>query len=60
MGYLLNNQKQRFFKKNFFYFIVRSDNKTSYFFLEDLPLVSHWVAEIQEAKEFYEWFTRLT
>lgn len=60
-GVLLDDKQARwFFKKNFFYFIVRSDSKTSYFFLEDLPAVSHWVAEIHEAKEFYEWFGRLT
>lgn len=60
-GILLESAQARwFFKRNHYYFIVRSDSKTSYFFHENLDLVNYWVSVIHEAKEFYEWFQKLT
>ena len=43
-GVLLDEKSSRwFFKKNYYYFIVRSDAKTSYFFMDNLDLVNTWV-----------------
>ena len=43
-GVLLEAAQARwFFKRNHYYFIVRSDSKTSYFFHENLKLVNYWV-----------------
>lgn len=39
-----------------YYFVVRSDQKTSYFFLDNLDLANNWTQEIHRAKSFYEWF----
>lgn len=53
-------QSKWFFKRNQYYFIVRSDNKTSYFFCDNLDLVQYWQQEIHQAKEFNEWYRKLT
>lgn len=39
-------QAKWFFKRDQFYFIVRSDSKTSYFFLDKLELAQFWTKEI--------------
>ena len=38
---------------------MRSDAKTSYFFLDKLELAQFWTQEIHEAIEFYNWFLAL-
>lgn len=53
-------QAKWFFKRGQYYFIVRSDSKTSYFFLDNLDIVNCWTNEIRSAKEFYDWFQALT
>jgi hypothetical protein len=53
-------QSKWFFKRGHYYFVVRSESKTSYFFLDNLDLANHWTSEILKAKEFYEWFQSLT
>ena len=60
-GVLFNEKQSKwFFKRNQYYFIVRSDNKTSYFFCDNLDLVQYWQQEIHQAKEFNEWYRKLT
>lgn len=59
-GVLLEERQSKwFFKRDQFYFIVRSDAKTSYFFLDKLELAQFWTQEIHEAIEFYNWFLAL-
>ena len=53
-------QSKWFFKKGQYYFIVRSDSKTSYFYLDNLDMINYWQTAIKEAKEFYKWFQKLT
>jgi len=53
-------QAKWFFKKGQYYFIVRSEAKTCYFFHDNLDLVNYWIREIHDAKQFYEWFQILT
>jgi len=53
-------QSKWFFKKGQYYFIVRSNEKTSYFFMDNLDLVNYWTREIAQAKAFYDWFQSLT
>jgi len=55
-----DKQAKWFFKRGQYYFIVRSDAKTSYFFLDNLDLINYWTNEIHDAKEFYDWFQALT
>jgi len=52
-------QSKWFFKKGQYYFIVRSDNKTSYFCNDNLDLVNYWPRVIHQAKEFHEWYKHL-
>lgn len=60
-GVLLEERQAKwFFKKGQYYFIVRSEQKTSYFFHDNLDLVNTWCREIHKAKEFYDWFQQLT
>jgi hypothetical protein len=40
-------QAKWFFKRGQYYFIVRSDSKTSYFFLDNLDIVNCWTNEIR-------------
>mmetsp|Transcript_650 Transcript_650/g.761 ORF Transcript_650/g.761 Transcript_650/m.761 type:complete len:99 (+) Transcript_650:1480-1776(+) len=56
-GVLLEERQSKwFFKKGMFYFVVRAETKTSYFFSDNLDLAKHWTKEIHQAKEFYDWF----
>ena len=56
-GLLFDETKSKwFFKKGQYYFIVRTLEKTSYFFLDNLDMVSQWAREIHQAKEFFDWF----
>ena len=60
-GLLFDESKSKwFFKKGQYYFIVRTLEKTSYFFLDNLDMVSQWAREIHQAKEFFDWFQSLT
>ena len=60
-GLILEEAKSKwFFKKGQYYFIVRSNDKTSYFFMDNLDLVNYWTKEISQAKKFYDWFQTLT
>lgn len=54
-----NKQSKWFFKKGNYYFIVRSESKTSWFCYENLDLVNYWTREIFFAKEFHEWYKML-
>ena len=54
-----NKQTKWFYKKGHYYFIVRSDSKTSWFCYENLDMVNNWTREIHQAKEFYEWYKTL-
>ena len=40
------NQAKWYFKRNSYYFVIRSDNKTSVFFHDNLDLVNYWTSEI--------------
>jgi hypothetical protein len=55
---LLLDEKQSkwFFKRSNYYFIVRSDSKTSYFYVDNLDMANYWANEIRFAKEFYDWY----
>jgi len=46
-------------KKGQYYFIVRSDSKTSYFCCDNLDLINFWTREIHAAKAFHEWYKNL-
>ena len=60
-GVLLEERQSKwFFKKGQYYFVVRSDNKTSYFYLDNLDLASYWTRAIHQAKNFYDWYQTLT
>ena len=60
-GVLLEEKQGKwFFKKGQYYFIIRSESKTCYFFHDNLDLVQYWIHEIHHAKQFYEWFKMLT
>jgi hypothetical protein len=54
-----NKQSKWFFKKGNYYFIVRSESKTSWFCYENLDLVNYWTQEIHFAKQFHEWYKNL-
>lgn len=59
-GVTLENKNHKwFFKKGYYYFLVRSEQKTSWFCYENLDLVNYWTKEIYFAKEFHEWYKRL-
>jgi len=58
-GTLFEEKQKWFFKKGMYYFIVRSDSKTSYFCMDNLDLVNYWTTEIHQAKAFHEWFIKL-
>jgi hypothetical protein len=56
-GLIFDETKSKwFFKKGQYYFIVRSNDKTSYFFMDNLDLVNYWTKEIDNAMKFYNWF----
>jgi len=42
-------------KKNMYYFQVRTAQKNSIFYLNNLDLVQFWINEIHQAKMFYGW-----
>lgn len=59
-GLIFENKNSKwFFKKGYYYFIVRSESKTSWFCYENLDLINYWTKEIQFAKEFHEWYKKL-
>ena len=59
-GLLLDEKQSKwFFKRGNYYFIVRSDTKTSYFYLDNLDMANYWTNEIRFAKEFYDWYQKI-
>ena len=59
-GVLIQDKSSKwFFKKGQYHFIVRSDNKTSYFYHDNLDMINYWTAEIHQAKEFNGWYKSL-
>ena len=54
-----DKQSKWFFKKGQYHFIVRSDQKTSYFYHDNLDIINYWTREIHQAKEFNEWYKSL-
>ena len=55
-GHHFQEKNKWFCKKGHYYFIVRSEYKTSYFCSDNLNLVNYWTKAIHEAKDFYDWF----
>jgi hypothetical protein len=59
-GLLLDEKQSKwFFKRSNYYFIVRSDTKTSYFYVDNLDMANYWTNEIRFAKEFYDWYQKI-
>lgn len=46
-------QSEWFFKRGYYYFTIRTEEKRVHFYENNLDLIDFWVSEISLAKRFY-------